>query len=148
MQPFLYRLPALGMILLCVTSTAQELFRPFSAQDATDTLAIQQVINVYSIAADQHRFDLLSQVFTSDVAVDFNSPGLPILHGLTAVTEFMSMALRDVISYHAESTHSINLTNTLRPHATTYNSAKFFGAGRQQGLIVSKWGRSVEGFLT
>ena len=144
MQSVLSSLPFLGLILLIVSSTAQELSRPLSAQDATDIIAIQQVINLYPTAADQKRFELLSQIFTSDVTINFNTPGVPILHGLVSVTEFMSAALRDVVSYHAESTHSVDLSTAARAHATTYNSAKFFGAGQQQGQIVSKWGRSVE----
>ena len=142
MQSVLSSLPFLGFILLSISSIA--LSRPFSAQDATDTIEIQQVIDLYSIAADQKRFELLYQVFTGDVTVNFNTPGVPILHGLVSVTEFMSAALRDVVSYHAESTHSIDLPNAGRTHATTYNSAKFFGAGTRQGQIVSKWGRSVK----
>ena len=139
MRPVLSSLPFLGLVLLSVSSIAQPLSRPFSAQDATDTIAIQQVINLYSIAADQKRFDLLAQVFTPDVTVNFNTAGVPILHGLVSLADFMSTALRDVISYHAESTHSIDLS---RSHATTYNSAKFFGL--QPGQVVSQWGRSVK----
>ena len=144
MRPILSSLPFLGLVLLSVFAIAQPLSRPFSAQDATDTIAIQQVINLYSIAADQKRFELLSQVFTPDVTINFNTPGVPILHGLVSVTDFMSAALRDVVSYHAESTHSVDLSITARSHATTYNSAKFFGAGSQQGSMVSNWGRSVK----
>ena len=143
MQPLLSSLPFLGLLLLGISSFAQELSRPFSAQDATDTIAIQQVINLYSIVADQKRFELLSQIFTSDVTVNFNTPGVPILHGLASVSQFMSAALRDVVSYHAESTHNVDLLSAARSHATTYNSAKFFGTGQQQGQIVSRWGRSV-----
>ena len=147
MQLFRHCLPFLGLMPLCVSSTAQELSTPFSIQDATDTLAIQQVINLYSIALDQKRFDLLPQIFSSDVTINFNTPGVPVLHGLPAVTVFVSTALRDVVTYHAQSTHSIKQLHLLRPHATTYNSAKFFGAGGQQGQIVSKWGRWAEKFL-
>ena len=144
MQPILSSLPFLGLVLLGVSSTAQELSRPFSGQDAIDTIAIQQVINLYSIAADQKRFELLAQIFTPDVTINFNTPGVPILRGLVSVADFMSAALRDVVSYHAESTHSVDLSTPARSHATTYNSAKFFGTGQQQGQIVSKWGRSVK----
>ena len=146
MQPVLSSLPFLGLILLSVSSTAQELSRPFTAQDATDTIAIQQVVNFYPIAADQKRYDLLPQIFTPDVTINFNNPGVPVLHGLDSVTAFMSSALRDVVSYHAESSHSVYLSTPARAHATTYNSAKFFGTGHQQGQTVSKWGRSVEYF--
>lgn len=144
MQLNLHCLPFLGLILLCVSSTAQELSGSMSSQDISDTVEIQQVINLYSIASDQKRFDLLSQIFTTDVTINFNTPGVPVLHGLNQVTEFMSAALRDVVSYHAASTHSIDLSVTMKPHSTTYSSAKFFGVGRQQGQIISKWGRLVE----
>lgn len=144
MQPTLHCLPFLGLIVLCVSSTAQELSGSLSAQEVSDTVEIQQVINLYSIAIDQKRFDLLAQIFTTDVNINFNTPGVPVLHGLAQVTEFMSAALRDVVSYHAASTHSIDLSVTTKPHSTTYSSAKFFGVGRQQGQIVSKWGRLVE----
>lgn len=143
MQPILSSLPFLGLVLLGVSSIAQELSRPFSTQDATDTIAVQQVINLYPIAADQKRFELLSQIFTPDVTVNFNTPGVPIVHGLVSLADFMSAALQGVVSYHAESTHIVDLSTAARCHATTYNSAKFFGTGQQQGQIVSKWGRSV-----
>ena len=144
MQSISRGLPFLGLILLCVFSTAQELSMPLSPQDAVDLPEFQQVINLFPIAADQKRFNLLPQIFTPDVTVNFNAPGVPILRGLDAVTEFMSTALRDVNSYHAESSHYVALSTVARSHVTTYNSAKFFGTGEQQGQIVSKWGRSVE----
>lgn len=144
MQPTIRLLPFLGLILLCVSSTAQEL-SGLSSQEVSDTVEIQQVINLYSIALDQKRFDMLSRVFTSDVTINFNAPGVPLLHGLSQVIEFMSNALLDVVSYHAASTHSIDLSVTIKPRATTYSSAKFFGVGRQEGQIIRKWGRLVEG---
>lgn len=144
MQPTLHCLPFLGLILLCVSSTAQELSGSLSSQEVSDTVEIQQVINLYSIATDQKRFDLLPQIFTTDVTINFNTPGVPVLHGLTEVADFMSAALRDVVSFHAASTHSIDLSVTIKPHSTTYSSAKFFGVGRHQGQIISKWGRLVE----
>ncbi len=143
MQPLKRRLPFLGLILLHHLATAQEVTRPFSAQDAIDTVAIQQTINLYAIAADQKRFDVLPQIFTSDVTVNFNTPGVPVLHGLDAVTSFMSSALRDVVSYHVQSTHYVNLSNTPSPNATTYNSATFFSASERGTQVVTRLGRLV-----
>ena len=123
------------------TTTAQEISPLSSSQAAIATVAIQQIINLQATAVDQRRFDLLSQVFTPDVTVNFNNPGMPILHGLDAVTAFISTSLQDIVSYHAQSTHYVNLTDTAGPHATTYNTATFFGVGRQQGVIGTRLGR-------
>ena len=143
MQSFLPGLPFLGLVLLVFDPTsAQQLSRPFSAQDAVDTVAIQQVINLYAITVDQHKFDLLPQIFTSDAIVNFNTPGVPVLRGINAITEFISTALHNVVSYHAQSTHNVGIVNTAKASATTYNTATFF-TGEQQ---VSRWGRYVEYF--
>ena len=127
-------------------SSPQQLSRPLSPQDAVDTVEIQQTLNYYGLVVDLRRFDLLQYVFTPDVTVNFNTPGLPILHGLNAVTTFMSKALQSVNSFHAQSTHYIDLSNKTKPTATTYNSAKFFGTGDRKGKVYSDWGRSVELF--
>ena len=142
MQPFLRNLLILGLLPSICTIAAGQVTAPFSTQDAIDVLEIQQMINLYATAADQQRLDLLPQIFTPDVTVDFNTPGVPILHGLPAVTRFMAAALRDVKSYHAQSTHYINLTNAAAPRATTYNSATFF-AGQQQRQVITRLGRLV-----
>ena len=142
MQTFLCNLLVLGLLPSLCTIAAGQLTAPFSTQDAIDVLEIQQMINLYATAADQHRFDLLPQIFTPDVTVDFNTPGVPILRGLPAVTSFMTAALRDVKSYHAQSTHYIDLTNSAAPRATTYNSATFF-AGEQQRQVITRLGRFV-----
>ena len=144
MQPFLTSLPILGSTLMYLSfSTAQQLSRPFSTSDAVETLAIEQVLNHFAIAVDQRQFDLFPQIFTLDVTVNFNTPGVPVLHGIDAVTSFMSTALQAVDSYHAQSTHYIDLSNLARPHATTYNSAQFFGTGDRKGSVYSNWGRLV-----
>ena len=140
MQPFVRNLLVLGLLPSFCTIAVGQLTAPFSTQDAINVLEIQQMINLYATAADQQRLDLLPQIFTPDVTVNFNTPGVPILHGLPAVTSFMAAALRDVQSFHAQSTHYINLTNTAAPHATTYNSATFF-AGEQQRQVISRLGR-------
>ena len=143
MQPFLRNLLVLGLLPSICTIAAGQLTAPFSTQDAINVLEIQQMINLYATAADQQRLDLLPQIFTPDVIVNFNTPGVPILRGLPALTSFMAAALRDVKSYHAQSTHYINLTSTTAPRATTYNSATFFFAGEQQRQVVTRLGRLV-----
>ena len=140
MQPVLRNLLVLGLLPSLYTIATGQLAAPFSTQDAIDVLEIQQMINLYATAADQKRFDLLPQIFTPDVTVDFNTPGVPLLRGLPAVTNFMAAALRDVKSYHAQSTHYIDLTDAAAPRATTYNSATFF-AGEQQRQVITRLGR-------
>ena len=142
MQPLLRNLLVLGLLPSLCTIAAGQLTAPFSTQDAIDVLEIQQMINLYATAADQQRFDLLPQIFTPDVTVNFNTPGVPLLRGLPAVTRFMATALRDVKSYHAQSTHYVDLTDIAAPRATTYNTATFF-VGEQQRQVITRYGRLV-----
>ena len=145
MKPFLSSLPGLGLVLLYLSSTsAQQLSSLVTSPDATDTLAIQQVVNFFAVAVDQHRFDLLSSVFTNDVTVNFNNPDTPILHGLDAVKDLMSRMLEGVVSLHVQSTHFINWSNRARPHVTTYNTATFFKSGTPQPNTYYSYGRLVE----
>ena len=139
MGPFLGRLSILGSILLCLSSTtAQEPISVLSARAAIDTLRIQQIINLQAIAVDLKQFNLFPQIYTPDVTVNYNNPGVPILHGLDALIDFISKSLRDMASYHAQSTHYVNMTNPARPHATTYSTATFYG---KQELIGTRLGR-------
>ena len=140
MQPFLRNLVVLGLLPSLCTIAAGQLTAPLSTQDAIDVLEIQQMINLYATAADQQRFDLLPQIFTPDVTINFNTPGVSLLRGLPAVTRFMAAALRDVKSYHAQSTHYVDLTDIAAPRATTYNTATFF-LGEQQRKVITRLGR-------
>ena len=96
-------------------SFAQELLLPFSARDAANVVEIQQVINLFALAVDQHRYDLFPQVFTPDVTVNFNTPGIPIIHGLDALTQHIPGALQNLPSFHAQSTPYVNFSNTAGP---------------------------------
>ena len=114
-----------------------------SNAEAVTVVEIQQVLNLFPVAVDQHRWDLLSQVFQPDVTADFNVPGSPVLHSLDAVIQLLRR-LEAYPSFHSQSSHYVDMSNPERPHATTYNTAFFFGPDR----IYTNYGRYVKGPFT
>lgn len=110
-----------------------------ASEEATNVVQIQQVLNLFAIAVDQHRWDLLSQVFTPDIMANFNVPGSPVLRGLDAVIQLLKR-LEDVPSFHGQSTHWVDLSVPQRPHSVTYNTGVFFQPG-PQGQVYTSYGR-------
>ncbi|KAL9133718.1 MAG: hypothetical protein Q9175_005100 [Cornicularia normoerica] len=103
-------------------------------EQAVDVVEIQQTLNLFAIAVDQHRLELLPQVFTADVIANFSIPGGTIQHGLDAVTQLL-MTLQAIPSLHYQSTNYLNFTTSQQAHATTYLTGTFFGSGDLQGQI-------------
>ena len=54
---------------------------------ATDTLSIQQVLSLFAMAVDQHQYDLLFKIFTSDATINYNTPDGAIVTGVDALTD-------------------------------------------------------------
>jgi hypothetical protein len=53
--------------------------------DANDTLAIQDVINLYGHILDDRRWLALAEVFASNARLDMTAFGVPVLTGLDAI---------------------------------------------------------------
>ena len=126
--PLLDSASALGLPLL-----------PLSNQDAVSVVEIQQVINLFAVVVDQHRWDLLSQVFHPDITADFNVPDSPVVHGLDNLIQLLRR-LESYPSYHSQSSHYVDMSNPQRPHAVTYITGIFFLPER----IYTNYGRCVK----
>ena len=131
--------PASSAQKLNMTSQA-ETVDPINTQTAADIVEIRQAINLFAIAVDQHKLDLLSQVFTNDVAVNFSLPSGEILYGLSAVTQLLA-TLQAVPSQHDQSTFYHTRIGSQEAHTTTYNTATFFGSGDLKGQVFTNYGR-------
>ena len=151
MRPFFLGSPILGclttLLYLSLSTTALSLTNtnapqqltapltaPLSTQDATDTVAIQQVLNAFAVALDQRRFDLFDHVFTPDVTVNLNIRGFPVLHNLNDVAAYMGRLMHGYRTFHVQSTHYIRLPGSGQAYATTYNSATYL-ADRQAPIV-------------
>lgn len=77
----------LSTLILFLSLTSPSALNPpqssLSSQEAIALVEIQQVINLFALAVDQHRWDLLSQVFPLDVTRPISSSwtvgGLPVV---------------------------------------------------------------------
>ena len=131
-----------AILFLPLLSSASALglpLAPLSNQEAVSVVEIQQVINLFAVAVDQHRWDLLSQVFLPDVTADFKIPDTPIAHGIDAVIQLLRR-FEVYPSFHSQSSHYVDISNLDRPHATTYITGLFFLPDR----VHTNYGRCVE----
>ena len=62
-----------------------------TAQNFSDHLEIQQVINLYASAIDKHQWSALESVFTEDAEANFI--GLGIFEGRQAIVDLISAVL-------------------------------------------------------
>ncbi|CAF9914420.1 MAG: hypothetical protein HETSPECPRED_001976 [Heterodermia speciosa] len=144
MNTFSHYLSALLFISSILPSPAALSLPPLflSPQDATTIVEIQNLINLFAVAVDQHRWDLLAQVFEPDVTADFNVPDAPVAHGLDAVIQLLRR-LEGYPSYHSQGSHYVDLSNPQRPHAVTYVTGTFFLPNR----LHTSYGRCVKSGL-
>ena len=111
-----------------------------NVEQAVDVVNIQQTLNLFAIAVDQHQLGLLPEVFTTDVTANFSIPGGAIQIGLDAVTQLL-MTLEAIPSLHYQSTNFLAFTGSQQAHATTYLTGLFFGTGDLQGQVYQNYGR-------
>ena len=109
-------------------------------QQAVDVVEIQQVVNLFAIAIDQYRLELLPQIFSSDVAANFSVPSGMVQSGLDEVTQLLS-TLQAIPSLHYQSTDYISFPSLNQAHATTYLTGTFFGSGKLQGQVYLNYGQ-------
>lgn len=111
-----------------------------NVEQAVDVVEIQQTLNLFAIAVNQHQLGLLPEVFTTDVTTNFDIPGGDIQTGLDAVTRLL-MTLEAIPSLHYQSTNFLKFTGSQQAHATTYLLESFFGTGALQGQVYQSYGR-------
>lgn len=137
----------------CVIGGTQLDIMPFSTEQATDVVEIQQVVNLFAIAVEQHRNTLLPRIFTSDISFESNLPDRTILRGLLEVTQYVITGQK-VPAVNMQSTNYVDLSNPRQPHATTYLTSTFFGSGGgfERSSVYMLWkvscNYSVPSYLT
>ena len=124
----------------CVIGATTRLEMPLSTEQALDVVEIQQVVNLFAIAVDQHRLELLPQILTPDIVADFGLPDGTILRGLDAVSQNLR-TIQNIPGVHSQSTNHVNFSSPQQPHATTYLTATFFGSGELKGQVFTNYGR-------
>ena len=107
---------------------------------AVDVVKIQQVVNLFALAVDQHRLELLPQIFSSDVIANFSVPDGSVQNGLDEVTQLL-LTLQAVPSLHYQSNNYVNFSSSSQAHATTYLTGTFFGSGTLGGQMSLNYGR-------
>ena len=108
---------------------------------ATDIVSIQQVLSLFAIAVDQHQYDLLSKIFTSDATVNFNSPNGDIVTGVDGLQQRLTARLQNINSTHNQSTNHVVFSSATNAHSTIYVVGTFFGSGDYQGQIYTSYSR-------
>ena len=116
---------------------------PLGAIRAADIVEIQQVTSLFAIAVDQQVYNLLPDVFTQDVTVNFNVPDGQILHGLDAVDHFLKVRTSGSRCSHDQTTNHVTFSGVADAHSITYNIGTFFGSGPPAGQRYTNWGRYV-----
>lgn len=105
-------------------------------------LEIRNKLSLYAIRLDTKQFDLLDEIFTSDVVANYGLPGTAgIYHGLTAVKDFLKSNLPpNYVTQHAITTIVIDFSNESTPISTAYVTANYFGQGDLTGQTVTVYG--------
>lgn len=105
-------------------------------------LEIRNKLSLYAIHLDKKQFDLLDEIFTSDVVANYGLPGTTgIYHGLTAVKDFLRSNLPpNYVTQHAITTIVIDFSDESTPVSTAYVTANYFGQGNLTGQAVAVYG--------
>ena len=63
------------------------------------------------MAVDQHQYDLLFKIFTSDATINYNTPDGAIVTGVDALTDRLTTRLQNIKSTHNQSTNYIDFSS-------------------------------------
>ena len=137
-------LTSLLIFLHFTTKPPQSPAMALTAAQATDIVNIQQVLSLFAIAVDQHRYDLLSKIFTSDATINFNTPDRAIVTGVEALTDRLTTRLQNINSTHNQTTNYVNFSSATNAYSTTYVVVTFFGGGNFQGQVYTSYNRYVK----
>ena len=105
-------------------------------------LEIRNKLSLYAICLDTKQFDLLDEIFTSDVVANYGLPGtVGTYHGLDAVKHFLKSNLPpNYVTRHAITTIVIDFSDESTPFSTAYVAANYFGQGNLTGQTVAIYG--------
>lgn len=105
-------------------------------------LEIRNKLSLYAIHLDTKQFDLLDEIFTSDVVANYGLPGTAGIHnGLTAVKDFLRSNLPpNSITQHAITTIVIDFSDESTPVSTAYVAANYFGQGNLTYQAMAVYG--------
>ncbi len=104
----------------------------------TDLFEITNVINLYALAVDTHSWDLLDQVFTPDIAIDFGGPAA--WTGLDALKEaFQAIHTPFRSTQHFTTNHQIKTAGD-RATCTSYVRGVFMRAMPEGGDMFESTG--------
>ena len=112
-----------------------------TAAQTTDTVNIQQVQSLFAIAVDQHRYESLSKIFTSDATINFNTPDRTIVTNVDALTDRLTTKLQNNNSTHNQTTNYVSFSSATNAHSTTYAVVMFFGGGNFGGQVYTTYKR-------
>ena len=100
-------------------------------KDAEAELQIRNRLSLYSISIDKDDFAQLDQVFTPDVTINYNVPGVGTLNGLPAVKQYLTKVLTGFNTQHTISTTLVDKgaggKNGPDAVSTAYLVAFYFG---------------------
>ena len=109
---------------------------------ASSELEIRNRLSLYSIALDTKSFDILDQVFTPDVVVNYQVPQGGVFTGLPAVKAYLVKSLTGFVTQHTLSTTVVEVVsgrgaendrNGGGINSTIYLVANYLGQGSLTG---------------
>ena len=107
--------------------------------EASSIVAIGQTIELFGILVDSAQYNQMDRVFTANTSVDFDLPGVGVLHGLAAVEKETAIT-SNVTSQHSLTTRRVDLTGPKSANATAYVIGTYFGRGAQAGQVFTVYG--------
>ncbi|ORY67004.1 uncharacterized protein BCR38DRAFT_472526 [Pseudomassariella vexata] len=108
-----------------------------------DYIAIQNTISRYCIALDTQDWDLLKEIFTTDVYASY--PFRDPMKGVQTLVDAIKRRLSPITSQHALTTQMLEIAEEGKSaKATTYFTGIHFGKGKWQGKEVTAWGKYVD----
>jgi hypothetical protein len=129
--PIFWSAIAWSSIVCCSTVNASSTTLFPTADEIT---AIQQTLNLFSIAIDTKQYHLLNSVFTSDATfTDFST-------GRDNIISKLETSLKDITSQHALSNLHVNMTGPGQATTINYLQGAFFGQGDLAGQIYENFG--------
>ena len=111
--------------------------------EATDLVEISQTLNLFGVLADTAQYSEMGRVFTTNPSLDFDLPGVRILHGLTAVQKGNPI-ISNVTSQHSLMTCHVGFLGPRAANATASIVGTFVGPGPQAGQTFIVYGTSVK----
>ena len=118
-------------------------FALLNPHEAASIVEIGQTITLFGVLVDSSQYSQMGRVFTTNASVDFDLPGVGVLHGLAAVQKEISI-ISNVTSQHSIMTCHVDLLGPRIANATAYIIGTFFGQGLQAGQILTVYGTLVK----